>query len=117
MDPTETEMRAPEAVQTGRDNRQLPAKPGRARMAGLDPGAEWEGMVAQVWKPTGERGDEQGLVSGTRAPKFEPQVCDAKTVKETAGYDEYVRRCGRTGAARPPPTRYNKMPLWGDSCG
>ena len=28
-----------------------------------------------------------------------------QTSGETAGYDEYVRWCGRTGAARPPPTR------------
>jgi hypothetical protein len=28
-----------------------------------------------------------------------------KRLEETAGYDEYVRWCGRTGAARRPPTR------------
>jgi RNA-directed DNA polymerase len=28
---------------------------------------------------------------------------------ETAGYDEYVRWCGRTGAARPPPTRLRNL--------
>ncbi len=33
------------------------------------------------------------------------QVCRVTTLKETAGYDEYVRWCGRTGGAIPPPTR------------
>jgi len=32
------------------------------------------------------------------------------TVGETAGYYEYVRWCGRTGAARPPPTRLSLHP-------
>ena len=32
-------------------------------------------------------------------------VAPVETVEETAGYAEYVRWCGRTGAARPPLTR------------
>jgi hypothetical protein len=36
------------------------------------------------------------------ASRLEP----LKTSDETAGYDEYVRWCGRTGAERPPPTRF-----------
>ena len=32
-------------------------------------------------------------------------VAPVETVEETAGYAEYVRWCGRTGAAKPPPTR------------
>ena len=32
-------------------------------------------------------------------------VAPVETVEETAGYAEYVRWCGRTGASRPPPTR------------
>jgi hypothetical protein len=35
-----------------------------------------------------------------------PQIRAVEPLKETAGYDKYVRWCGRTGAARPPPTRF-----------
>ena len=36
-------------------------------------------------------------------------VAPVETVEETAGYAEYVRWCGRTGAARPPPTRLTHL--------
>ena len=71
-------------------------------MAGIVMSPKREGLVANIWNSAGERSDGQGLVSGIRVCKFAPQICDAKTVKETAGYVKYIRRCGRTGAARPP---------------
>ena len=47
-----------------------------------------------------------GMVRGTRTNQSVRQTRDVKTLKETAGYAKYVRWCGRTGAVRPPPTRF-----------
>jgi len=45
------------------------------------------------------------MVPGTRTGQSIRPICNVTKLKETAGYDEYGRWCGRTGAVRLPPTR------------
>src|SRR5690348_10335592 len=45
------------------------------------------------------------MVRIVRPRQSGPEIQAVEPLEETAGYDEYVRWCGRTGAARPPPTR------------
>ena len=59
--------------------------------------------------------------SGSKGPRRlngnEPWrvVAPVELVEETAGYAEYVRWCGRTGAVRPPPTRFPKISHFNNS--
>ncbi len=45
------------------------------------------------------------MVRISKPRKPDREIRSVEPSKETAGYDEYVRWCGRTGAERPPPTR------------
>jgi hypothetical protein len=54
------------------------------------------------------RAYNQRLVSGSRFGESARKVLAATTLTETAGYDEYVRWCGRTAGVTPPPTRFLK---------
>jgi len=51
------------------------------------------------------------MVPGTRTGQSIRPICNVTKLKETAGYDEYGRWCGRTGAVRLPPTRFLRCPL------
>lgn len=48
---------------------------------------------------------EQRLVPDPRLGQPPRSVSCVTTLTKTAGYDEYVRWCGRTAGATPPPTR------------
>ena len=76
-----------------------------ARVALDAQGVLTEELVAESGESASPRSDDCGMVQGTRTSQSLRQTRGVKTLEETAGYDEYVRWCGRTGAVRPPPTR------------
>jgi hypothetical protein len=57
---------------------------------------------------TGAAAHEESQAS-TALERERALTSDVKTLEETVGYAEYVRWCGRTGVARPPPTRLGPL--------
>jgi hypothetical protein len=51
---------------------------------------------------------QRRVVGVARPGQPRSAVCEVASLKETAGYAKYVRWCGRTGAAKPPPTRFHR---------
>ncbi len=105
VDSSQTALRSLEATETGRQYRRLPQNPRRALGSMLDDGRLRQRLVADGTHPRRPARHEQRLVPDPRPDRTAPQVFGVATVTETAGYDEYVRWCGRTGAVTPPPTR------------
>src|SRR5581483_2318712 len=97
-------------MQTRRSDRCVPPEAGRAAVACLDRSTQRQGLVANERQPSGNGGYDAGMVRLAGSCKFGPAIWTVEQLKETAGYAEYVRWCGRTGAARPPPTRFLMEP-------
>lgn len=103
----ETAMRAIETEETGRVDRGIPARFGRPEESFVDYGGLLERLEAHGSQPSGAGSHDTRLVPESATGMPDRQVCRATTLRETAEYDEYVRWCGRTGAARRPPTRFS----------
>jgi len=69
---------------------------------GVRPGASGEGGTEAA---AGEESQASTALNWERALARSREATRVKTAEETAGYDKYVRWCGRTGVVRPPPTR------------
>ena len=65
--------------------------------------------MADGGQPSSWRSHELDAVYGPGPRRPYLKVCPVEPVEGTAGYDEYVRRCGRTGAERAPPTRWPEI--------
>jgi hypothetical protein len=63
------------------------------------------------WRLSGSPGANEGMSAAwfraTGSGELGHKARAVERLEETAGYDEYVRWCGRTGAERPPPTRFH----------
>ena len=105
MDSPKVVLCALEAAETVQSHSRLSAGARRAGVACLATGGVWQRLVATGWQPSGCRSHEPGVVEEPGPHRSDRKVRPVESVQETAGYDEYVRWCGRTGAVRPPPTR------------
>ncbi len=101
----EAAVRAAQTTEAGAFDRGVPSQPWRPEESFVDDRGVREGLVADGGEPCGSRSHAASLVHGSRSGVPRRPVRRVTTLKETAGYGEYVRWCGRTGAARPPPTR------------
>ena len=104
MDSPKVVLCALEAAETVQSHSRLSAGARRAGVACLATGGVWQRLVATGWQPSGCRSHEPGVVEEPEPHRSDRKVRPVESVQETAGYDEYVRWCGRTGAVRPPPT-------------
>ena len=71
-------------------------------MARVAAGVIRQRVVAQGRLAPGGRGDEPRLVQSSGLGVPDHQVRRVATLKETAGYDKYVRWCERTGDREAP---------------
>jgi len=76
-------------------------------------GWRYRAKAGGAWSvaPSSRRNHDQPVApdSGTRPPDH--QVRRVATVEETAGYGDYVRCCGKSGAVRLPPARFESSKL------
>src|SRR6266540_6369968 len=99
-------MCAAQATETDQNDRGLPARSRSVPPSRVDDCFLGQGMVAFGGMPCRQSRHESSLDRVAGLGQRPPTVRPVSTRTETAGYDEYVRWCGRTGAVMPPPTRF-----------